>query len=223
MSVPVLLVDDGGAVLIDTGFPGDLGRIRKAMTRAGVGPRDVRAILQTHGHLDHAGNTAALREWTGAPVYAHPLEQAHLDGVFPYAGLARVCGALEAVGRGVTRYRPARIDVPLADGDVLPFWGGLRVVHLPGHTLGHCGFLSLRHDLLFSGDLWVRFLLRTQLSPRIFTAAPALVLPSLRRVRDLNPRWIVPGHFDTADLRRLKQRFEDLCANVLRPRERRIV
>ena len=38
MSVPELLVDEQGAVLIDTGFPGDLGRIRKAMTRAGVGP-----------------------------------------------------------------------------------------------------------------------------------------------------------------------------------------
>jgi glyoxylase-like metal-dependent hydrolase (beta-lactamase superfamily II) len=223
MSVPELLVDEHGAVLIDTGFPGDLGRIRRAMTHAGVGPRDVRAILLTHGHIDHAGNVAALRDWTGAPVYAHPLEQAHLDGVFPYTGLARLCGALEAVARGVTGYRPARIDVPLADGDVLPFWGGLRVVHLPGHTLGHCGFLSLRHDLLFSGDLWVRFLLRTQLSPRIFTSAPELVIPSLRRARDVGARWIVPGHFDVADLPSLKRRFEELCAHVLRPRDRRIV
>jgi len=223
MSVPELLVDDQGAVLIDTGSPGDLGRIRKAMTRAGVGPRDVRAILQTHGHLDHAGNTAELHAWTGAPVHAHPLEQAHLEGGFPYTGLARVCGALEALGRGVLGYRPARIDVPLADGDVLPFWGGLRVVHLPGHTLGHCGFLSLRHDLLFSGDLWVRFMMRTQLSPPIFTAAPALVGPSLRRVRALNPRWIVPGHLDFADLVALRRRFDELCGEVERRRAAKVV
>ena len=53
--------------------------------------------------------------------------------------------------------QPAIIDVPIADGDELPFWGGLRVVHLPGHTLGHCGFYSKAHDLLFSGDLFASY------------------------------------------------------------------
>ena len=60
------------------------------------------------------------------------------------------CGRLERVGYGVLRYRPAQIDRCISDGDELPFWGGLRVVHLPGHTEGHCGFYSARHDLLFS-------------------------------------------------------------------------
>ena len=69
---------------------------------------------------------------------AHPLEQQHIDGTYPYAGLNAWCGRLE---RAVFRTgRSAAIDVPIADGDELPFWGGLRVVHLPGHTPGHCGF-----------------------------------------------------------------------------------
>jgi glyoxylase-like metal-dependent hydrolase (beta-lactamase superfamily II) len=92
MSVPHLLIDSHGVVLLDTGFPGDAKRIRRAMAKAGVGPKDVRAILLTHGHIDHAGNVAELKAWTGARVYAHPLEQQHLDGVFPYRGMARVCG-----------------------------------------------------------------------------------------------------------------------------------
>jgi glyoxylase-like metal-dependent hydrolase (beta-lactamase superfamily II) len=216
MSVPHVLVDADGAVLLDTGFPGDAKRIRRRMAEAGVGPKDVRAILLTHGHIDHAGNLVELKAWTGAPVYGHPLEQQHIDGVFPYTGFARVCGALEAAGRAVTRYKAGKIDVPIAEGDTLPFWGGLRVVHLPGHTLGHCGFYSDKFDLLFSGDLWVRFLMRTQASPAIFSDDLSLVPGSMRKARAIGAHWIVPGHYDVPDATRLRQRFEELCEGLER-------
>lgn len=214
MSLPHLLVDSSGVVLLDTGFPGDGRAIRRRLAALGAGPGDVRAILLTHGHIDHAGSLAGLQAWSGAPVHAHPLEQAHIDGCHPYSGLSRVCGALEAVARFVTRYRPGRIDVPISDGDELPFWGGLRVVHLPGHTLGHCGFYSARLNLLFSGDLWVRSLMRTVSSPRIFSDDVSLVPRSMRKARALGAQWVVPGHYDLPDALRLRARFERLCDEI---------
>jgi glyoxylase-like metal-dependent hydrolase (beta-lactamase superfamily II) len=223
MSVPHVLVDETGAVLLDTGFPGDARRIRCVLAGLGLGPADVRAILLTHGHIDHAGSVAELKEWTGAPVYAHPLEQRHLDGTYPYAGFARVTQALEAAGRAITNYRPVRIDRPIHDADELPFWGGLRVVYLPGHTVGHCGFYSEKHDLLFSGDLWARFMMRTQASPRIFTDDPTQVPASLRKARALDARWIIPGHYDLPNATRLRARFEQLCDDYERSRHPRIV
>jgi glyoxylase-like metal-dependent hydrolase (beta-lactamase superfamily II) len=223
MSVPHLLIDADGVVLLDTGFPGDAKRIRGAMAEAGVGPKDVRAILLTHGHIDHAGNVVELKAWTGAPVYAHPLEQTHMDGQFPYTKLARVCGVLEAVGRAVTRYQAGRIDVMLADADELPLWGGLRVVHLPGHTLGHCGFYSAKHNLLFSGDLWVRFLMRTQTSPAFFSDDVSLVPASMMKARAIGARWMVPGHYDVPNATRLRRRFEELCEQIERRKRLRVI
>jgi glyoxylase-like metal-dependent hydrolase (beta-lactamase superfamily II) len=223
MSVPHVLVDADGAVLLDTGFPWDLARIRRVMDEAGVGPRAVRAILLTHGHLDHSGGAAELKAWTGAPVYAHPLDRAHVDGVYPYRGFSRFAGALETVGRAVTRYRPVKIDVELRDGDELPFWGGLRVVHLPGHTVGHCGFYSARHRLLFSGDLWVRFMMRTMMSPRIFSDDWRQVPASMRKARTLGARWVVPGHYDLPNATRLRRRFEELCEELERARRPKVV
>ena len=215
MSVCHLLVEGEDAWLLDTGMVGEPVLVRRLLRRLGLSPRSVRGILLTHGHLDHAGNLAALKEWTGAPVYGHPAEQPHVDGSYPYEGTARWCGRLEAAGRWAFRYRTAAIDEHFEDGDELPFWGGLRVIHLPGHTDGHCGFYSARHDLLFSGDLFASYFFNTHTSPAIFTSRPEQLPGSLRKALELDPRWMVPNHYDILDAELHKRRFVNLCRKEL--------
>jgi glyoxylase-like metal-dependent hydrolase (beta-lactamase superfamily II) len=211
MSVCHLLVEGERAWLLDTGMVGEPVLLRRLLRRLGLGPGSIEAILLTHGHLDHAGNLAAFKEWTGARVYGHPAEQSHVDGLYPYAGSARWCGRLERLGRWAFRYRSALINEPIADGDLLPFWGGLRVVHMPGHTDGHCGFYSEKHDLLFCGDLFASYWFNTHLSPPIFTSRPEQVPGSLRKALELDPRWILPNHYDFLDGELHKRRFIKLC------------
>lgn len=203
-----LLVDaNRKAVLIDTGLVGEFYLLRRLLRRLDLKPQNVQAILLTHGHLDHTGNLAAIKEWTGAPLYAHPAEQQHIDGTYPYNGAARCCGWMESIGRTVLRYRPATIDHELQDGEVLPFWSGLQVVHLPGHTTGHCGFYSAPHDLLFSGDLFASYFFSVHPPPPILNSEPERLPQSFERVAKLNPRWIMPNHYDRADPELHQRRF----------------
>jgi glyoxylase-like metal-dependent hydrolase (beta-lactamase superfamily II) len=201
-----VLVAGDTAVMIDTGMVGEPILIRRRLRKLGLPPHALKAILLTHGHLDHAGNLAWLKEWTGARVFGHPAEQAHVDGTFPYTGKAKWCGRLEAAGRTLFRYRPAKIDEFISEGQELPFWGGLRVIHLPGHTLGHCGFYSAKHDLLFSGDLFASYCFNVHRPPAILNSAPELMAASAEKVRRLNPKFIVPQHFDVLDGALHKQR-----------------
>lgn len=215
MSVCHLLVDSDGAMLLDTGLVGEPLLLRRRLRRLGLKPEDVRAIVLTHGHLDHAGNAARLKDWTGARVYGHAAEQRHVDGCYPYTGTARWCGRLEAVGRCAFRYRRTLIDQVFDDGDELPFFGGLRVVHLPGHTEGHCGFYSPKHDLLFSGDLFASYWFNTHLPPPILNAKPDLIPGSIEKALRLDPRLVLPNHYDFRDGLLHKRRLLALARKVL--------
>src|SRR6187431_348943 len=81
-----LLAADGEGVMLDTGLFGEPVLIRRLVRRLGFTPQSVKAILLTHGHLDHAGNLAWLKEWTGARVLAHTDEVLHVAGTYPYVG-----------------------------------------------------------------------------------------------------------------------------------------
>ena len=214
-----LLVEGDSCVMIDTGMLGEVRSVFRQLKRLGLSEDSVEAILLTHGHLDHTGNLYRFKELTGATVYGHKEEQAHVDGAYPYEGVNRVCGWLEAVGRFLTRYRRADIDIYIDENQCLPFWGGLRVVHLPGHTKGHCGYYSAKHDLLFAGDLFASMFYGDFLPPPIFNSVPHLLRESFRKVRALNPGGILPCHYtqaksDPVTLRRIfdeihSRRFEE--------------
>ncbi|MBW8864958.1 MAG: MBL fold metallo-hydrolase [Verrucomicrobia bacterium] len=205
-----MLYDGDSSVMIDTGLAGEPFLIRRLFRRLGIAPQSLKAILMTHGHLDHAGNLAWLKQWTGAKIYAHPIEQKHLDGTYPYQGVNRWCGRLEAVGRRVFGYRPAKIDELISDGQQLLLWGGLQVIHLPGHTLGHCGFYSAKHNLLFSGDMFATYCFSVHKSPYFLNSAPEQLQASAEKIRRLKPGRIIPCHFDFLDAARHRQEFAKL-------------
>ncbi|QUD86757.1 MBL fold metallo-hydrolase [Phenylobacterium montanum] len=62
---------DHGVVLVDAGIPGSEAKFERALARQGLNFKDVKLIVVTHAHTDHAGAAARLRDLSGAPILAH--------------------------------------------------------------------------------------------------------------------------------------------------------
>jgi hydroxyacylglutathione hydrolase len=137
-----LLWDDAkrGAV-VDPG--GDVPRIVEAIARAGV---TVEKIILTHGHIDHAGGAAELKERLGVPI-----EGPHEADLFLLEALAergRDFGMLA---------RPVTPDRWLAEGDEVAVGSAaFGVLHCPGHSPGSVVLVSRDQPFALVGDVLFR-------------------------------------------------------------------
>ncbi|MFZ6873738.1 MBL fold metallo-hydrolase [Undibacterium sp. Di27W] len=66
-----LIMQGRNCILVDTGLPGSEAKIARALRHHGLSYADIRLIVITHAHVDHAGSAAGLRQLSGAPVVAH--------------------------------------------------------------------------------------------------------------------------------------------------------
>jgi glyoxylase-like metal-dependent hydrolase (beta-lactamase superfamily II) len=133
---------DGSVTVVDPGLRLRFARRKlwAGLRAIGAAPADVRRVVVTHAHVDHAGGLAALVRQSGAEVLAHEREGVYLrDGRTPRMRRGRP-GSFPAV----------TVGEEFLDGSVLP--GGLRVVHTPGHTPGHVSLLHEPTGVLVTGD-----------------------------------------------------------------------
>ncbi|MHB8682464.1 MAG: MBL fold metallo-hydrolase [Acidimicrobiales bacterium] len=147
---------DGTVSLLDVGLRGATPRLVRALAEVGKQPGDVTSILVTHAHRDHIGSARKMRGRTGARLAVH-----HDDAHFVESGSPPPYGSpgpLATVLRFVDRRQPrSPVDGTFTDGELLPAGGGLRVLHTPGHSPGHCSFLHEPTGVLVTGDALFNF------------------------------------------------------------------
>jgi glyoxylase-like metal-dependent hydrolase (beta-lactamase superfamily II) len=132
--------EDGQVTLIDMGVARSGAKVMAALASIGSGPTDVTRLMLTHAHADHAGGAAYVAKETGREFGIH--EQ---DAEFARAGKNPPRDASFRLGRLMTKTDKGFDVVPVAetftDGQVIPFAGGIEVVHTPGHSPGHAAYL----------------------------------------------------------------------------------
>ncbi len=197
-----VLIDDPdgpGIVVFDTGEQG----MAPAILEAGRARGGIARVVLGHGDTDHRGAAPAIAEaGRGAiPVECHPDAVAQAEGsggrdywrpeLLPPA-VRRFHAAMHHVWDG----GPVRITGTVREGDRV---AGFEVVELPGHAPGLIGLwrasdrLAIVSDAFYMTDMWGR-----PQDPALpldaYNQDTAQARESLRRLADLDPRTIVPGH-----------------------------
>jgi glyoxylase-like metal-dependent hydrolase (beta-lactamase superfamily II) len=145
----------GGVALIDPGPTSTLPVLRAALERAGIRLTDVRSIVLTHIHLDHAGATGTIvHEHPDVRVYVHEKGAPHMvDPGKLLASATRLWGADMDRLWGEVRPVPRELVVSLAGGERIDAAGrDLVVAYTPGHASHHVSFYNADSGVAFVGD-----------------------------------------------------------------------
>ncbi len=157
VNIYALIDDDGQVTLVDSGTTGATKRTMAGLAMMGKSIDDVTRIVLTHAHGDHAGGAAKLAALSGAQVSIHETDAPWAgDGMAPPRDGSIAAGRLfNRLGRRANGFPAVTVGEEFSDGHVLPIAGGLRVVHTPGHTMGHVALLHPSTGVLITGDsIW---------------------------------------------------------------------
>ena len=188
-----VLLRDGGARY-------DAVRIEEYMRRnMGRPPGDLSLALVTHMHPDHAGGAPLLRRRFQTPIAAHAeidlwyrgfrgVSQHLVDTLLGHYSARQQFGKLERA------WYPRRLkpDFLLADGQALPHFSDWRAYAAPGHTLYDMVFYHAKEELLYVGDLVIKFGEKVVLPfPTLF---PELMEVTLKRMAGFPVKKILLAH-----------------------------
>jgi len=132
LSSVLVASDKGGLILLDGGLPQSAPLIDASIRKLGFRTEDVRLIVNSHAHYDHAGGIAALQRASGATVVASASGARAIEGGEPPADDPQY-----AFGQDANGFPPVKGVKVVADGETLRVGDLAVTAHLtPGHTPG---------------------------------------------------------------------------------------
>ena len=122
-----LIVTPKGHILVDAGFPDTASQIIKNIRTLGFKPEDIKLMLNTQAHFDHAGGFAEIKRLSGAKMIASPLDRVLIENG----------GKNDFTWGDTLDYEPVKVDRVLKDREKISLGGAvLTAIFTPGHTKG---------------------------------------------------------------------------------------
>jgi len=209
-----LVVGPEGPVLVETGPQSTLPNLIDQLSAHGYQTADIRHVLVTHIHLDHAGAAGWFAQ-QGAQIYVHHVGAPHLiDPSKLLASAGRIYGDEMDSLWGKTVPAPADRITPISNDDVIEVAGlSFTAIDTPGHAYHHHAYQLA--DIAFTGDA-----AGIQILGTYFVDLPApppefnlgLWQQSIERLLSLKLSAIYPTHFGRLDA--WQQQLEDLAALI---------
>ena len=208
---PTLIWDQKEAVLVDAGLPGMAPQFFKAMEQAGVPRKKLSRIIITHHDLDHIGSLNELQKGTAqrVEVLAHAAEVPYIQGErVPIKMSPEMRPRMEELMKDMPeeqrlgmmqmmasiQKQNLKVDRQLGDEEEVPYCGGIRVIHTPGHTPGHICLYHEASKTLIAGD--ALFVEKGNLAPApsFINADNPLAMDSIKKLTKIDIKNVIAYH-----------------------------
>lgn len=217
-----LIESDDGLILIETGPESTFETLTKAISNAGYDWKDIKHVLLTHIHFDHAGAAWKFAE-NGAKIYVHPIGLPHLQNP------ERLWNSAKMIYQDQMEVLWGHMDpidenllVPAEDGDTIEI-GNLtfNVHYTPGHAIHHNAYQL--GNSIFTGDVAGVVIKNGLVQPPCPPPDINVELwkQSIQKLRNLNPEVLYLTHYGKLTklqehLNKLEKELDD-WANWMKP------
>lgn len=206
----IIVRDETGFILIDSGYPADGSLVLQSIEHLGLKPKDALAMLITHGHVDHTGSAAHFSSAYGTPILCSPEELDHVQGkvkhqvtarqVVPRAWRPRVFRwMIHAIKAGSLTATPATKAVAWDAEKLRNLPGKPEAVLAPGHTPGNVAIVLAGKGAIATGDTFITgHPLSRHTGPQMlhpmYHHVPAEALAAPSHLEKIDATVILPGH-----------------------------
>lgn len=179
-------------------------------------------IINSHGHIDHY---LCNEKFPNSRIYMHQADQAIARSAEKYLeafGLTTLTQnpVLQQLYLTNVKYRCSKIDHEISEGQMIDLGATrLQVLHLPGHSPGHCGFLFPDQGFIFTADIDV-----SNFGPWYANLNSSIIdyVKSIDRVMAMKPDFIISGHGQAMIKDGLLQKLADY-RDIIFARQDRII
>jgi glyoxylase-like metal-dependent hydrolase (beta-lactamase superfamily II) len=193
-----VIPSETGHILVDCGPGATIEKLYAGVSSLGFETSDIKHLLLTHIHLDHAGAAGQLARELGLRVYVHQHGSSHMlrpERLIESA--TRIYGAMMDVLWGSFEPVPEDQLVILEGGETLSISGlEFMALHTPGHAIHHLAYFV--EDSIFSGDVGG---IRLQGGNHVVAPTPAPDIDleawraSIHTLRELQAKRILVAHY----------------------------